>query len=524
MGKVFNWWYKPLPMGILASAICALIVMPLALWLGDWQARQGELRELELVRKHTSERIEAYFDSLLNTLNQAQGLQLKDCSDSSLEPLFLLTAQALFVEGIGRASADGQLCDSFDIPSAEELAKSRHWNLNGVDIWWKPKLMGTESSYPSLVISRDHVFLASSLRYLHAIAQLPAGVSGILLGPEHQVMDLSGAREHMSGLEADLVKKPDELVRQDGRTYLLGKGKQNGLRLLISRPELEFLSQRHLYQGIGVLFSLVLVGLVGRLVAAQMNHDQSLERALRLALRYDEFEVDYQPLVDLASGRCVGAEALVRWRRSDGQRVRPDLFIPQAEESGLIIGITHSVIKRVISDQAELLRANPELYISLNLAAADIVDGAFKNVAAQALKGANVPATQLVYEVTERGLIDVERAVELLGELRRAGHRIAIDDFGTGYSSLSYLQHLPVDILKIDKCFVDALGTEAVSSPVAAHIVQMAQSLGLKVVAEGVERSEQAQLLIGLGAQIGQGWLFAKPLDAKSFRDYVSVL
>ncbi len=218
----------------------------------------------------------------------------------------------------------------------------------------------------------------------------------------------------------------------------------------------------------------------------------------------------------------MGAEALVRWRRADGQRVRPDLFIPQAEDSGQICAITQRVSELVLAEVGELLRSNPQLYVLVNLAAADIAGAAFAEPARRLLREAGVAPGQLVWEVTERGLVDVELATRLLGQLRADGHRIAIDDFGTGYSSLSYLQQLPVDVLKIDKSFVDALGTEAASSPVAPHVIEMARDLGLKVIAEGVEHERQAILLAELGAQIGQGWLFAKPLDAQAFRMFVA--
>lgn len=184
------------------------------------------------------------------------------------------------------------------------------------------------------------------------------------------------------------------------------------------------------------------------------------------------------------------------------------------------------MIRQVLQEQGELLRQHPQLYISVNLAAADLVEARFPAEAQAALQAAGVPPAQLVYEVTERGLVDPQRAVAVLEPLRQAGHRIAIDDFGSGYSSLSYLQQLPVDVLKIDKSFVDALGTEAASSPVAPHIIAMARAraraLGLKVIAEGVEQVEQARLLAELGAQIGQGWLFAKPLSAEAFRAFVA--
>lgn len=259
----------------------------------------------------------------------------------------------------------------------------------------------------------------------------------------------------------------------------------------------------------------------GALAGLLMRRELSLEKALQQALRRGELEVDYQPLVDLATRRCVGAEALVRWRRADGQRVRPDLFIPQAEASGQICAITQRVIELVMQQMAELLRAHPTLYISVNLAAADIAQGRFVEVARQQLASQGVAARQLVWEVTERGLVDVEQACQLLGQLRQAGHRIAIDDFGTGYSSLSYLQRLPVDVLKIDKSFVDSLGMQAASSSVAPHIIDMARDLGLKVIAEGIESATQADTLQQLGAQVGQGFLFSRPLDASAFHAFV---
>jgi sensor c-di-GMP phosphodiesterase-like protein len=176
----------------------------------------------------------------------------------------------------------------------------------------------------------------------------------------------------------------------------------------------------------------------------------------------------------------------------------------------------------VCQEQEQLLRQQPHLYISVNLAAADIRDGSFAAHAEQCMQLHGITPAQLLYEVTERGLVDVELAVSQLQVLRDQGHRIAIDDFGTGYSSLSYLHKLPVDVLKIDKSFVDTLGTDAASNSVAPHIIDMAHELGLKVIAEGIEQETQEAVLRALGAQMGQGWLFAKAMSAADFSAFVA--
>ena len=220
----------------------------------------------------------------------------------------------------------------------------------------------------------------------------------------------------------------------------------------------------------------------------------------------------YQPVVELATGRWVGLEALVRWRRPDGTLVAPDVFIPVAERSGLITSLTRWVVGQVLRDARVLLVAHPHWHISVNLSAEDVRDPTFVPYLQEQLHAHGVAAQHLVGEVTERVCMDATLARERLQALRRLGLPIAIDDFGTGYSSLAYLTQLPLDLLKIDKAFVAPIGTEAATSQVIEHIISMAQSLGLRMVAEGVETAEQAQWLQARGVQLAQGWLFAKPM------------
>jgi sensor c-di-GMP phosphodiesterase-like protein len=253
---------------------------------------------------------------------------------------------------------------------------------------------------------------------------------------------------------------------------------------------------------------------IGFQVFLLVRQRQSMDAELHGAIRRGELQVLYQPIFDLHSRNCVGAEALLRWRRPDGTLTSPDLFIPMAENTGQIRQITDFVLQRLFDQLGQLLRANPHLYISVNLAACDVMVPRIGEVIARLLALHRVSARQIAFEVTERGLVDVLVARDNLQSLRDVGHQVLIDDFGTGYCSLAYLQTLPVDCLKIDKAFIDALGHDAASSGVAPHIIRMAHALELKVIAEGIEHEAQASYLSSEGVKFGQGWLFAHALSA----------
>jgi sensor c-di-GMP phosphodiesterase-like protein len=261
---------------------------------------------------------------------------------------------------------------------------------------------------------------------------------------------------------------------------------------------------------------------IGILVLQLVRQRQSLGGELHGALRRGELKVLYQPIFDLNTRLCVGAEALVRWRRPDGTLTSPDLFIPLAENTGQIRQITDFVLQQLLEQLGQLLRANPHLYVSVNLAACDVMAPRIGRVTAKLLALHRVAPRQIAFEVTERGLVDVVVARNHLQALRDRGHQVLIDDFGTGYCSLAYLQTLPVDCLKIDKAFIDALGHDAASSGVAPHIIRMAHALQLRVIAEGIEFESQALLLKSEGVIYGQGWLFARPLTASKFTELVT--
>ena len=253
-----------------------------------------------------------------------------------------------------------------------------------------------------------------------------------------------------------------------------------------------------------------------------MWRQTSMPAMIRTALRQDEFSMVYQPVVELATGRWVGLEALMRWHRPDGTMVSPDVFIPAAERSGQISALTAWVAERVLTETRALLQADPQFHLAINVTGDDLLDGRFHARLSTLLQRHGVAASQLIGEITERVFMHTGQTGAQIHALRALGMRIAIDDFGTGYSSLAYLTRLELDYLKIDKTFVDPIGTGAVTANVVSHIIAMAQSLGLTMIAEGVETEAQADFLRAQGVQQAQGWLFARPMPIEEVRQHMA--
>jgi len=211
----------------------------------------------------------------------------------------------------------------------------------------------------------------------------------------------------------------------------------------------------------------------------------------------------------------VGAEALARWHHPRRGVVPPNTFIPIAESTGLILEMGRNVLRTACRDAVRLRQNDPELTIAVNVSARQLVSPSFLQDVAAALRDSGLPGSALVLEITESMLVrDVEISAGRLAALKAIGVRLAIDDFGTGYSSLSYLRHFPIDILKIDRSFVEQLPGDGAA--LARSIVRLGQSLHLEVVAEGVEDEEQRSELRRLGCARAQGFLFAeaRPIGA----------
>jgi diguanylate cyclase (GGDEF)-like protein/PAS domain S-box-containing protein len=249
----------------------------------------------------------------------------------------------------------------------------------------------------------------------------------------------------------------------------------------------------------------------------------ALELRLRKAIEQQDLRVFYQPQVDIASGRIVGAEALVRWADPVDGLIPPIRFIPIAEETGLILAIGEWVLRETCRQGRQWLDAGlPPLNLAVNVSPHQFRRSDICSLVATVLSETGFPAHQLELEITESGLMENQgNATEILNSLRAQGIRLAIDDFGTGYSSLAYLKHFPLDLLKIDKSFIDDIPHLEDDMEIASSIIAMGHILGFKVLAEGVETPEQLAFLQKKGCDMYQGYIQSRPMPAEEFAEFL---
>ena len=269
------------------------------------------------------------------------------------------------------------------------------------------------------------------------------------------------------------------------------------------------------------------VEVFGEAIRIRVIDRMSTEHALHRAVERSELLLHYQPVIDLRNGTVVGSEALLRWDHPEQGLVYPDRFIPVAEESGLIIPIGAWVMReacRQLRTWEQQHWHRPAMdRVKVNLSARQISHPDLVGTVERVLRDTELPAGRLTLEITESALMhDARSALRVLRALKDLGVSLAIDDFGTGYSSLSYLQRFPLDVLKVDKSFVSELGVDPGGAGIVSAVLGLAKSLGLEVVAEGVETDAQLTELRRLGCDFAQGYLFSRPVPAAEFARLVA--
>jgi diguanylate cyclase (GGDEF)-like protein len=258
--------------------------------------------------------------------------------------------------------------------------------------------------------------------------------------------------------------------------------------------------------------------------ASEARRRFSIETELRRALDKDQLTLFYQPLIDLKSGEVAGFEALARWEHEDRGEISPTEFIPVAEESGLILQLGRWAMHKAADTLADWDRSagGPlPLYVGVNLSAIQVARDDIAAVVASALKASGLTGDRITLELTESSIVqDPARATRVFDALKSLEATVAMDDFGTGYSSLAYLQRLPIDVLKIDRSFVTGMMVDPDSVAIVRAVLSLADALGMSTTAEGIETVELATTLATLGCASGQGFYFAKPLEAEAAIDY----
>lgn len=444
----------------------------------------------------------------------------KACSPDEIGLMRKLAISSSYLQSVGRVQANRLVCSSMgDHGAGFDLGPPDYVSNLGATI----RVFVTLPVAPQarfVVAERDGYAAIMDRQLIFDVHDYVAGTSLAIIGAS------TGRPISARGYYDPAWRRP--LAQGGAQTYthsnfIVALRRSNSLDL-ITVAAIPIKTVQQLSHAL-MVFLLPLGLLVGAALAACffifVRQQRSVPALLRAALRRDEFFLVYQPILSLATRQCIGAEALLRWRQRDGALMLPDLFIPIAEVTGIIRPITRRILSLVEREVPALVSAFPQLHVSVNLSSRDLqCDDIVKQLGELMRRSGMLPGT-LIVEATERGLIDVDLARAVVREIRANGIGVAIDDFGTGYSCLAYLATLNVDFLKIDKSFVETIGGAAPSNTVVQHIIEMAKSLNLGMIAEGVETEAQAAFLRERGVQFAQGYLYARPMSSEDFMLYM---
>jgi EAL domain-containing protein (putative c-di-GMP-specific phosphodiesterase class I) len=259
-------------------------------------------------------------------------------------------------------------------------------------------------------------------------------------------------------------------------------------------------------------------------LTANVQHRTRLAALLHGAQVRNEIHLQYQPQVDIDSGRILGAEALMRWQRPDLGAISPTEFIPIAEDTGLIQLLGEWALRQACEQGKRWHDAgNGDLTLAVNISVRQLADPRIAELVAATLRATGFPARALELEITENLLMEpTEEVLKVLNGFNKLGIRLTVDDFGIGYSSLSYLQRFPIKALKIDRTFVSRIGLALHDDTIVGAIIALAQSLNLRVLAEGVETPAQIEFLRARGCRVAQGYFFSKPVTSERFTELLS--
>ncbi|HZX69652.1 MAG TPA: EAL domain-containing protein [Rhodanobacter sp.] len=501
----------------IALVMCALaVVVPMAaaLYLAHRQSMEEATAQAVGLTTEILQRTEMAGEQARAAYERLRQINTGDaCSDAMREQMREIAMDYRNVQAVGRLSGNRIVCSALG-----------------------PHGDGADLGAPTYVSpGGTRVYLSAAIGGRHRFVVTALGNSAAAIHPETLIDMSTGTQDLSLGVfgrsfrqlwthrgtfdpawMTALGKGATQAILFDGKhLVVIQASKKFDLAAYAAIPLADLKSRLRAFLVILLPIGLALGLAVAAAIVYLARQRASLPGELRAALKRKEFVLHYQPIVEINTGHMVGVEALLRWPRNSQIGLRPTLFIQAAEDCGLIQRFTEYVLAQVAIDGPPYFSRYPGAYISVNLSpndlrSDDVVERLRRLIATPGIEPCNI-----VVEVTEHSFVDPASANRVIGQIRALGIRVAIDDFGTGFSSLSHLTNLSADYLKIDKVFIDAIGTDSVTSEVVLHIIDMAKSLSLTLISEGVETREQADFLRAHGVVFAQGWLFsrAKPLD-----------
>jgi sensor c-di-GMP phosphodiesterase-like protein len=501
-------------LGSLSMATPILISLELA-WRESVSYEKGRVADYA---RDAVRRSDEVGDQLEFASQQLSTSRFSPCSAQEVDLMRRLDVGSTYLQAIGRISGNYLLCSSLGTTQPIDLGSPTLVTESGSQNRLNAHLPLTGGRPITIVTIGSFAFLLDANLPLDTATEGPDVSLGLFVPSQLGTAFVAGQGHIRPEWCRTIPKGTAATFLDNGYVVSVARSAQGDIASVAAAPQTYV--TRHLrhfartFVPLGVLCGCALAWAVVFVSRAQL----SLPSLLRTAAKRCEFFVEYQPIVDLQSRRWIGAEALVRWHRGT-LVVGPDSFIPAAEESGIVTSITACVADIVAADLPGMLKLDPAFCVSMNFSAQDLRNEATLNLLSRVLQLTGAGPGNLQVEVTEGGFLHGPQSTELCRKVRALGVTLAIDDFGTGYSSLARLEVLAPDVLKIDKSFVDTIGTDCATSQVVPHIIQIGHSLRLKLVAEGVETPEQAEFLRLRGVHYAQGWLFGKPMSIRRFHE-----
>lgn len=505
-------------LGISLSAFAGVAALFASLmWYLSQESVRAEEQLVGGLAAQLGERAEAMILDARTLLREFERLPHRRCSPAHLRALQEVAISRPHIRAIGYWSAVERRCGvGFMETSPLRPPRADRIYESGVIAWWPS---------PQTQVGGVQLFL---MRFGdHDVAIDPRGLLDV--GPmQHRQAGLWVENLLLARFPAGVVlPHPDSLAvgltldRTAGSAISrFSRAGEIPIEIVAIEPLDSFWGRYLRTLAIGSAVGLILLAAFVYGILRYTRHRLSMGTLLRQALAKGRIQPQYQPVVDLRSGKVVGAEALARWTLEGGETVSPEIFIPLAEREGMIPDVTLAILQAPLRELRSLLLEREELSINLNVSPEDLRSDRFVRSLEMALQESEMPTRCIKLEITERALVNTDVGRAMIQKLRERGHEVAVDDFGTGFSSLSYLSTFELDWLKIDKSFVDAIGTGAATSHVIVHVIEMARSLGLRTVAEGVETEEQVNWLIEHGVTLGQGYYYSAPLSARAFAEF----
>ncbi|STX28930.1 regulatory protein (EAL domain) [Legionella beliardensis] len=504
-------------------AIATILLICLVNFYQGWHLKYQKESHLQLQASHLGYKLDHFIDTIVKPLDllPLTQEQLKNCQHLLLPKLQALVFNSPIITGIVIYNAKTNfICTTFDPQAPLPNPYISQQILLG-------PMKTTQVNNEFFLLQRPYQDIYIGIYILKSTLE-----TFLLDDLDHTTMALYDMQKKQIILDSNISTTSDKqlypmtlnnLTNLNKNTLILPLDSLKNIKLIVQADSFNFYKNLIVQLLLISLPLLFLSWLLHNYFQQIMNKRFSITAALNNALKMHQFFPSYQPILCPKTKTFCGAEILIRWINDENELIMPDYFIDDAERSDLIVPITLQLVEKTLAECAEFLHKNPSFHLGFNIAPSHFKSETFFEDFDNLCKYNAIFPKQIMLELTERELFNnVEQRIKIkMAELRNKGYLLAIDDFGTGHASISYLQHFPFNFLKIDKLFIQSIGTGAITEALNEAIISIANSLKLKIIAEGVETQEQFDYLIAKKVDFIQGWFIAKAMNFNQLQELI---